>query len=204
MATDKPMQLGMIGLGRMGANLVRRLMRDGHRCVVYDVNAAGGEGARRRRGDGFELARGLRGQAGKAPGHLAHAAGRHRRLDPRPARPAARRRRRGDRRRQLVLPRRHHPGQAARAQADPLPRLRDERRGVGPRAGLLPDDRRGDRGRAAARPDLQDDRSRQGQRRAHAEPNPNERHGAATATCTAGRTGPGTSSRWSTTGSSTG
>src|SRR5689334_8051570 len=33
------MQLGMIGLGRMGANLVRRLMRDGHECVVYDVNA---------------------------------------------------------------------------------------------------------------------------------------------------------------------
>jgi 6-phosphogluconate dehydrogenase len=32
------MQLGMIGLGRMGANLVRRLMREGHRCVVYDVN----------------------------------------------------------------------------------------------------------------------------------------------------------------------
>jgi 6-phosphogluconate dehydrogenase len=37
MATDRPMQLGMIGLGRMGANLVRRLMRDGHSCVVYDV-----------------------------------------------------------------------------------------------------------------------------------------------------------------------
>ena len=34
------MQLGMIGLGRMGANLVRRLMRDGHECVVYDVNPA--------------------------------------------------------------------------------------------------------------------------------------------------------------------
>ena len=33
------MQLGMIGLGRMGANLVRRLMRDGHDCVVFDVNA---------------------------------------------------------------------------------------------------------------------------------------------------------------------
>jgi 6-phosphogluconate dehydrogenase len=32
------MQLGMVGLGRMGANLVRRLMRDGHECVVYDVN----------------------------------------------------------------------------------------------------------------------------------------------------------------------
>ncbi len=39
MPTDTPMQLGMIGLGRMGANLVRRLMRDGHRCVAYDVNA---------------------------------------------------------------------------------------------------------------------------------------------------------------------
>jgi 6-phosphogluconate dehydrogenase len=32
------MQLGMIGLGRMGANMVRRLMRAGHTCVVYDVN----------------------------------------------------------------------------------------------------------------------------------------------------------------------
>jgi len=40
MPTGTPMQLGMIGLGRMGANLVRRLMRDGHRCVVYDVSEA--------------------------------------------------------------------------------------------------------------------------------------------------------------------
>ncbi len=40
MSTEEPMQLGMVGLGRMGANLVRRLMGDGHRCVVYDVSAA--------------------------------------------------------------------------------------------------------------------------------------------------------------------
>jgi 6-phosphogluconate dehydrogenase len=33
------MQLGMVGLGRMGANLVRRLMRAGHECVVFDVHA---------------------------------------------------------------------------------------------------------------------------------------------------------------------
>jgi 6-phosphogluconate dehydrogenase len=33
------MQLGMIGLGRMGANIVRRLMRDGHECVVFDRSA---------------------------------------------------------------------------------------------------------------------------------------------------------------------
>ena len=40
MATATPVQLGMVGLGRMGANLVRRAMRDGHRCVAYDVSAA--------------------------------------------------------------------------------------------------------------------------------------------------------------------
>jgi 6-phosphogluconate dehydrogenase len=44
------MQLGMIGLGRMGANMVRRLLRDGHECVVFDMNAdavaeLAGEGA---------------------------------------------------------------------------------------------------------------------------------------------------------------
>jgi 6-phosphogluconate dehydrogenase len=46
-------ELGVVGLGRMGANIVRRLMRAGHRCVVYDVNpdavealaAEGAEGA---------------------------------------------------------------------------------------------------------------------------------------------------------------
>ncbi len=32
------MQLGMVGLGRMGANMVRRLTKAGHNCVVYDVN----------------------------------------------------------------------------------------------------------------------------------------------------------------------
>jgi 6-phosphogluconate dehydrogenase len=44
------MQLGMIGLGRMGANMVRRLMRGGHECVVFDqtpdsVKKLAGEGA---------------------------------------------------------------------------------------------------------------------------------------------------------------
>jgi 6-phosphogluconate dehydrogenase len=38
-ATDTPMQLGMVGLGRMGANIVRRILRDGHRAVGYDVSA---------------------------------------------------------------------------------------------------------------------------------------------------------------------
>ena len=44
------MQLGMIGLGRMGGNMVRRLIKAGHECVVYDraadaVRALAGEGA---------------------------------------------------------------------------------------------------------------------------------------------------------------
>jgi len=44
------MQLGMIGLGRMGANMVRRLIKNGHSCVVYDrsadsVKQLSGEGA---------------------------------------------------------------------------------------------------------------------------------------------------------------
>ena len=38
------MQLGMIGLGRMGANMVRRLMRAGHECVVFDLSTAAVEG----------------------------------------------------------------------------------------------------------------------------------------------------------------
>ena len=33
------MEIGMIGLGRMGANMVRRLMQGGHRCVVFDHSA---------------------------------------------------------------------------------------------------------------------------------------------------------------------
>jgi len=37
------MQLGMIGLGRMGANIVRRLMRNGHSCVVYDRDPKPGQ-----------------------------------------------------------------------------------------------------------------------------------------------------------------
>ena len=34
------MQLGMIGLGRMGANMVRRLLKQGHQCVVFDIDPA--------------------------------------------------------------------------------------------------------------------------------------------------------------------
>src|SRR2546426_8740188 len=36
MKTHSPTQLGMVGLGRMGANMVRRLIKAGHRCIVFD------------------------------------------------------------------------------------------------------------------------------------------------------------------------
>ena len=50
MTTDTPMELGMVGLGRMGAGIARRLMADGHRCVGYDrlpaaVDALAADGA---------------------------------------------------------------------------------------------------------------------------------------------------------------
>jgi 6-phosphogluconate dehydrogenase len=50
MTSDRPMELGVVGLGRMGANITRRLMGDGHRCVVSDldptaVERLSGEGA---------------------------------------------------------------------------------------------------------------------------------------------------------------
>jgi 6-phosphogluconate dehydrogenase len=40
MTTDRPMELGVVGLGRMGANISRRLMRDGHSCVAFDLDPA--------------------------------------------------------------------------------------------------------------------------------------------------------------------
>jgi 6-phosphogluconate dehydrogenase len=55
-------QLGMVGLGRMGANIVRRLMRDGHECVVYDVNP---DAIRELEGEGAEPASALEEMAAK-------------------------------------------------------------------------------------------------------------------------------------------
>ena len=85
------MQLGMVGLGRMGANLVRRLMRDGHRCVVFDVQRRGGRGPRGRGHRGRALARGPRRRAGAPARGLADAAGGGRPARPRRARRAPRR-----------------------------------------------------------------------------------------------------------------
>ncbi len=50
------MQLGMIGLGRMGGNIVRRLAKNGHECVVFDMNA---EAIKALAGDNISGASGL-------------------------------------------------------------------------------------------------------------------------------------------------
>ena len=58
------MQLGMIGLGRMGANMVRRLLRAGHECVVFDRNTAAVQALAKEKATGVgsvaDLVRGLR------------------------------------------------------------------------------------------------------------------------------------------------
>ena len=56
------MELGIVGLGRMGANMARRLMRDGHRIVAYDVNP---EAVAELAGDGAEGASSLQDLASK-------------------------------------------------------------------------------------------------------------------------------------------
>ena len=101
--------------------------------------------------------------------------------------------RRDHRRRQLALSRRHRAREAAAAEGHPLRRHGHERRRVGPRARLLPDDRRRDGRREAARSDLQDARARRRRHPSHARPREARRHGRERATCTAGPPAPATS-----------
>ena len=196
------MQLGMIGLGRMGANLTRRLMRDGHEMVVWNRDPAptaklASEGA-----IGSETPADLVAKL-EAAGGLDHGArgrdrpGRERRGQ------APRRGRHDHRRRQLVLPRRHRPRRRAGGEGDPLRRRRHLGRRLRARARLLPDDRRRGRGRRPARSDLRHHCTRCRRGPAHARADRRRRHLRARAICTAARTAPGTSSRWCTTGSST-
>ena len=170
MPTDTPMQLGMIGLGRMGSNLVRRLMRDGHRCVAYDRNPDVVEALEAEGATGAESLADFAAKLDKPrsiwimvpagvvqstldqlrplldAGDIVIDGGNSYYRDDIAGRPS-------------LKPARH-----------PLHRRRDERRRVGPGPRLLPDDRRRGRAGAAPRPDLQDHRAGQGQRAAHAGP----------------------------------
>ncbi len=148
------MQLGMIGLGRMGSNMVRRLLARGHECVVHDshaeaATALGKEGAIAATSLDDFLAR-LK--PPRAVWMMVPAAAVE--LDDRAARREAREGRHPDRRRQLVLSRRHPPRRGAEVPRDSLCRRRHQRGRLGARAGLLHDDRRRDRDRPGSRPDL--------------------------------------------------
>ena len=64
------MQIGMIGLGRMGANMVRRLLKGGHQCVVFDRSPKAVEELVKEKAVGVLLARGLCEEADQAAGGL--------------------------------------------------------------------------------------------------------------------------------------
>ena len=162
------MQLGMIGLGRMGANLVRRLMRDGHECVVYDVNpdavkALAGEGADRRRPRSRSSS--ASSSTPRAVWIMVPAAVVDATVER--ARAAARRGRHRHRRRQLLLPRRHR--RARRAAPSGIHYV-----DVGTSGGVFGLERGfclmiggEDDVVAAPRPDLRHDRARRRRRAAH-------------------------------------
>ena len=115
------MQLGIIGLGRMGGNMARRLVRGGHACVVYN----------RSKGPVEELVKdGAQGTTDLAAFVSMLEAPRAIWLMV-PAAVVDR-----------VLPGRHRTREEARRVRAPLRRLRDQWRGLGPGARLLPDDRR--------------------------------------------------------------
>ena len=197
------MELGMIGLGRMGANMVRRLLQAGHRCVVYDIHPEAVQALVEEGAIGATSLEDFVRQAEQAPRRLADGAGGRGRSDADGPRSAPRARRHGHRRRQLLLPRRHPPRRRAEAEGHPLRRRRHQRRRLGAGARLLPDDRRRRSRRPASRSDLR--RARPGHRGSAAHAGPRESAAAppSRAICTAGRAAPATSSRWSTTASST-
>ena len=172
-------QLGMIGLGRMGANMVRRLLKGGHQCVVFDMSAkAVAELVKEKAVGTASLAEFVKTLDQAARG-LADGAGRRGRQDHRRSAAPSRGRRHPDRRRQLLLHRRHPPRQGAGAQGHPLCRCRHQRRRLGPRARLLHDDRRRDRRGEASRSDLRHPGAGPRRHRAHAGPRQGRRHGRA-------------------------
>ena len=175
------MELGMIGLGRMGGNMARadppcrphrRRLRPVARTAAATPTAWRTWSSKLGR-----AARGLGDGAGRRPD----------RRDDRGARRSARAGRRGRRRRQLPLHRRPDPRRGAGREEHRVHRLRRLRRRVGPDRGLRADGRRRRRGHRDAAADL---------RRAQA-------GGRVRASSTPARSAPGTSRRWSTTASST-
>ena len=201
---ESSMQLGMIGLGRMGANMVLRLMRAGHKCVVYDVHPEAVQALVKEGAVGATSLEDLVGEARQAAGRLADGAG----GDRRPGRC------RSSFRCSSVTIRVIDGGNSY--YHDDIRRAKElAPKGlhyvdVGTSGGVWGLERGycqmigGESGRgAASRSDLRGAGARQG-RRARPRPAVRAREPPSRATCTAGHRAPGTSSRWCTTASSTG
>ena len=69
------MQIGIVGLGRMGANMARRLLRGGHECVVFDMSAKAVEELVHEKATGAASLAELVKKLHKTPGHMADGAG---------------------------------------------------------------------------------------------------------------------------------
>ena len=136
------MQLGMIGLGRMGANMVRRLLKGGHQCVVFDMSPKAVEELVKEKAAGASSLADLVKKLDKprAVWLMVPAAVVDKTIAD--LLPLSRSRRHPHRRRQFLLRGRHPARQGTRGEADPLRRRGHERRRLGPGTRLLHDDRR--------------------------------------------------------------
>ena len=196
------MQLGMIGLGRMGANMVRRLLKGGHQCVVFDMSPKAVADLVQEKAVGASSLADFVKKLDKPramwlmvpaavvdktiadlvphlePDDILIDGGNSYYID--------------DIRRAKELA----------AQGHPLRRCRHHRRRLGARARLLHDDRRRGRNRQTPRSDLQNACPRHRRYPAHPGPRQARRHRRNTAISIAAPTAPAISSRWSTTASS--
>ena len=151
------MQIGFVGLGRMGLNMVTRLVRGGHAVVAYDRSADAVARAEAAGAKGVSTLDALIEGSGRAARRVGDGpVRRSHRVDGQRARPAAVGRRHDHRRRQHQLSRRCAARADAGGQAPRLRRRRHQRRHLGPAGRLLPDGRRQARGLRAARADLPD------------------------------------------------
>ena len=145
------MQLGFVGLGKMGGNMVHRIHRDSdHQVVAFDRHPEDVEKAESHGATGASGARGHREQARRPAHRVDDGAGRRAHAGHGGcARRAARGGRHDRRRRQLALDRRQAARRGAEGEGHPLRRRGHQRRRVGHQRGLLHDGRRSRRGGAA-------------------------------------------------------
>ena len=199
------MQIGVIGLGRMGGNISRRLMKAGHQCVVFDADAKPREALAEEGATAVQSLEDVVKTLEERPRAVwvMLPAGRINRRDRRASRRLAGTERHYHRWRQFLLQGRHPPREEIGREEHPLCRLRHVRRRVGYRARLLHDDRRPEGGCRPPRSDLRGARSRAGRHLAHTGPRKRAIPAPSAATSTPARPAPGTSSRWCTTASST-